>query len=993
MEAYAREWCPYEDHVLSFDACISDIVHTVNHTRFDVDQYKVRLYNAAILPAMIEELGTKRIATPRECEQRKLNFSGSLVCDVAINDDVYTRVKLGKIPLMVGSPYAMETLDASVEDALGGYFILHGSQKSIIPQERLVSNHFLCINGKYAPKAVEYRAQKTHELKVHAIAVYQKQGTVYAETKTYRAFPLGAFCIQGLHEDPRRVASEIGGDPGPPWELAFDPKHILPHIQSDHETFLTLCHMVKTLQYFESGTLLDSDRDHYMYKRIDWSGTLVSGLFRQIWSRFTRDALKILSKPDLNRVTPNTLFRSSMITNALKYSISTGCWGVNSMFRSGVSQLLVRLNHAAAVAQLRRINSPTGKEGTAIAPRMVHGSCYGRVCVFETPEGQNTGLHKSLALGARSSETTHELAVLQIIWTLPYGGLSDTHPILVFINGVPRASTSDPERLVNLLRSHRRSCNLAYDVSMTLEQNPQCVWILTDRGRIVRPLWIGSTPPERPGERSWWEWLESGRLEYLDAFEERKALVFAPSAREPHPDPDVPYTHHEVDPNFVLGLAVAEIPFANHNQAPRNVYQTSQKRQALAIPSWDHRTRLDTTSHELWYPQRPLVQTEAERTLGCPLGYLGENAMVAFACYGGWNQEDSVLINQAAIDRGMFRATTYYTHTEELRGDDEFRMPKRRAHHADYNALDEDGLPRIGHALTSENVVVGKTNRIGDRDLSVTYKHDEGRVHRVVLTVNEDPKPVAHVQTRRTRVPEIGDKMCSRAAQKGTIGLVVPQEDLPFTSDGIVPDLIINPHCLPSRMTIGQVLEMMVGKAALVQGRPRADGTSFRTPGETVLRCAMEDLRKGGFPSHGSETMMHGATGEPMDAMIFLAPCYYMRLKHMVADKVHARARGPLQGLTRQPTENRSKNAGLRLGDMECAAMIAHGTSDVLLERLVKASDAYEMKLCRRCGLTSPLDMCNMCHQSDRVDVVEMPYSLKLLYQELQAVGIDVRIH
>lgn len=996
-----RQWVAYEDHVRSFEACMADIVQLVNRTLLESDKYKVRMFRAGIVPPTIEELGRKRPATTRECMIRKHHFTGTLVSDVSINDSVYTHVTLGKIPLMIGSSYAVQALEDSIEDELGGYFMLHGSEKAILPQERLVSNHVLCLESKYPNKAVEYRAQRTNELKVHAVAVYQKNGTYMAETKAYKAFPLIDFCVQGLGIDPRRAHQDIGGDTWMhEWTLEFDPKHVLPHMTTECEKFCTFVHMVRVLQRFEAGTVRESDRDHYMHKRVDASGTLVAGLFRQIWSRFTRDALTVLAKPDLNRVTPNTLFRPSTITNALKYSISTGNWGVTSMFRSGVSQVLPRLNHAAALAHLRRINAPTGKEGTAISPRMLHGSAYGRICVFETPEGQNTGLHKSLAVGASISAATCEHAPVHValamacVSPLTPLDLADETVCVVFVNGIPRACTSDPQRVVDRMRAMRRSCDLAYDVSVTYDRNPDAVWIQTDRGRLVRPLWIGTSEPRSEG-RTWGQLLESGCVEYLDAYEERYATVFVPTAHVPEPDPGVEYTHRELDPNTLFGLAVAEIPFANHNQAPRNCYQTSQRRQALAVPSWDHAHRYDTTSHLLWSPQRPLAQTETERALSGGLAYLGVNCIVAFACYGGWNQEDSIVFNRGAVDRGLFRATTYRTHTEELRGDDRFGLPasRKRTHYADYGSLDGDGMPRPGDVLNAHAVVVGKTNKTGDRDLSVGFKHPHGRVQEVVLTTNDEPKPIAHVRTTEMRVPEIGDKFCSRAAQKGVIGMILPQEDMPFTPEGIVPDLMINPHCLPSRMTIAQVLEMITGKAALVRGCGSVDATSFRATGHELVRDAQRHLRAHGYESTGSETLIHGATGLPMEAKVFVGPCYYMRLKHMVSDKCHARARGPIQGLVRQPTEGRSKNSGLRMGDMETAALVAHGTTDLLLERMIQASDAYQMTVCRRCGVHVPVDTCRTCGLSDRVDRIELPYALKLLFQELQAVGIDARMH
>lgn len=367
----------------------------------------------------------------------------------------------------------------------------------------------------------------------------------------------------------------------------------------------------------------------------------------------------------------------------------------------------------------------------------------------------------------------------------------------------------------------------------------------------------------------------------------------------------------------------------------------------------------------------------------------GCNAVVAIACYTGYNQEDSIIGNQSSIDRGMFRSAFFRTYSDARQGEDErFEVPDYRKtlgrRHGTYDKLDRDGLVEPGATVSGDDIIIGKTASIksaldGDEDLmpgtettanvgmgqargdsvlkerkdvSTQLKHSEnGKIDSVLLTVNNKGQIFTKVKMRSIRVPQVGDKFASRHGQKGTIGMTYPQEDMPFTQEGIVPDLIINPHAIPSRMTIGHLVECLSSKVAALSGR-EGDATPFQNAEtKNTVESISTQLHSLGYQLRGNEVMYNGFTGKKMEVMIFLGPTFYQRLKHMVDDKMHSRGRGPTQILTRQPTEGRSRDGGLRFGEMERDCMISHGAARFLKERLFEVSDKYTMHICETCGL------------------------------------------
>eukprot|EP01106_Pelomyxa_sp_JSP_P014750 TRINITY_DN480_c0_g1_i4.p1 TRINITY_DN480_c0_g1~~TRINITY_DN480_c0_g1_i4.p1 ORF type:complete len:471 (-),score=142.66 TRINITY_DN480_c0_g1_i4:72-1385(-) len=431
----------------------------------------------------------------------------------------------------------------------------------------------------------------------------------------------------------------------------------------------------------------------------------------------------------------------------------------------------------------------------------------------------------------------------------------------------------------------------------------------------------------------------------------------------------------------------------------------------MGIYTSNFQYRCDTMAHILFYPQKPLVTTQAMEHLSFRNLPAGQNTVTAIACYSGYNQEDSIIMNHAAIDRGLFRSIFFRSYQDRLRTPtEEFTKPTREnttLRRNNYDKLDPDGLVPPGILVTGEDVIIGKTapitqredappQRFTRRDSSITLRAAEtGIIDQVMLTTNDEGYNAIKVRTRSVRIPQIGDKFSSRHGQKGTVGMTYRQEDMPFNNLGMSPDIIINPHAIPSRMTIGQLIECLLGKVVAISGDSEGDGTPFTDMSVASISGTLQGL---GYQRYGNECFYSGFTGRPLDARVFMGPTYYQRLKHMVDDKIHSRSRGPVQVLARQPLEGRSRNGGLRFGEMERDCQISHGAAAFLKERLFEVSDAYNVHICDMCGLICTANLntntysCSRCHNQTQISQVRLPYACKLLFQELMAMCIAPRI-
>ena len=1144
-------------------------------------------------PQIHENTGATKIMFPQEARLRNFTYAAMMTVDMNIKYIVRTganqqtiihksfpKVQIGKLPIMLKSSICVLTqhshLDHNVtgecpHDA-GGYFIINGSEKTVLGQERAAENRVVCYNvaknnNKWlwvaeiksipdskciSPKQINmmvvakqngfghplviqiprmkqpvplfivFRALGVlSDREICEYIVYEINAStgVAADNDDYKTKMLEALqasIIDANHimtqEDavryfisqviftPINMDKETGAIKKREFALEVLNNDLFPHCNTAKQRIFFLGYMAHKLlrAFFEISK--QDDRDSYLNKRVDLTGTLLNNLFRNYFNKLVKDMSKQVvreintgswrsTEDYLNIINDTNMYKiikSTTIENGLKRALSTGDFGIKSLTSNkvGVAQVLNRLTYSSSLSHLRRINTPIDKSGKLIPPRKLHNTSWGFLCPAETPEGGSIGVVKNISYMTHItihsnpiSLHTHIDEYIERIETLTP---RDTYnEVKVFVNGIWVGITKDPIRLYNEFKLKKQRGVINIYTSVVFDYLNAEIRICNDAGRLMRPLllvnpetndlYITRDMFQRIASREL-EWDDllthmsrdgasegstndgandgandgstndgasegspstndgspndgspsHGVIEYIDPDEQAFSMIaMRPKhlyRNEKNPmDPYIyRYSHCEIHPSTIFGILASCIPFPEHNQAPRNTYQCAMGKQAIGIYVTNYQRRMDKTAYVLTYPHRPLVDTRLMQMIELAEIPSGAPLIVAIMSYTGYNQEDSVLVNQGAIDRGMFSATIYHTEKDEdkkINGDEEIRChpdpsKTKGMKFGNYDKLNQRGVMPANTFIENRDIIMGKVVPIKDNrndptkvlkyeDISRAYHtSEECYVDKSYIDSNGEGYCFCKVRVRAFRKPVIGDKVSSRMGQKGTIGNIIPERDMPFTKEGIRPDIIINPHAIPSRMTIGQLKETLLGKVLVNLGL-FGDGTSF---GEYDIKDISKELLKVGFEMNGNELLYNGLTGEQIKSDIFIGPVFYQRLKHMVNDKQHSRSIGPMVNFTHQPAEGRSRDGGLRFGEMERDAMVGHGASRFTRGRMYDCSDKYEVHVCRKCGIIASyndersIHFCKTCDNRADFALVQIPYACKLLFQELATMNVAPRI-
>ena len=1096
-------------------------------------------------PQIHENNGATKMMLPQEAKLRNFTYASTMTVDLDIQyiirntekmdspkiiNKKIPKINIGKMPIMIKSSICALTQNSHISHLLteecpmdsGGYFIIKGSEKTVLGQERAAENRVYCFDGKNTTKWSYYAEIKSvPDFK----CISPKQFEVLIANKNngygngiycniprvknsielftlFRAFGvisdkdicnyivlnekdentsdilnyLQSSIIDAnkyLTQDeaikhittsvmytPINMDKETGSKKKKEFTIEILNNDIFPHCKTLKQKLYFLGYMTSELIKTALGWRKVDDRDSYVNKRIELTGTLINNLFRNYFNKMVKELIKQVikeinngswrSSEDYENIINMTniykIIKSTTIENGITRALATGDFSIKqaNTTKVGVAQVLNRLTYGSGMSHLRRINTPLEKSGELIAPRKLHNTTWGFLCPAETPEGQSIGVVKTISYMSHITIPTESLSLYEYV--KPYiTSVDDTtsyelnDKVKVFINGAWIGVSSDPNYLYTEMKNKKYKGIINIYTSIIFDYKNAEIRICNDGGRLTRPVLrvkdgkaiITKDVIEKLSndELSWNDLLISSFLpesviEYIDPDEQNFALIYMKSKGDFIKHDPKQYTHSEIHPSTIFGVLASCTPFPDHNQAPRNTYQSAMAKQAVGVYATNYDKRMDKTAYVLTYPSRPLVDTRIMNFIHLNKVPSGCQIHVAIMTHSGYNQEDSVLVNRGSIDRGLFSATIYHTERDEdnnIIRDEIIRCKPDRTKTkgiklGNYDKLNEDGFIPENTLVENRDVIIAKiipikenrndhTKVIKYEDQSVVYSTaEETYIDKNYTGRNGDGYNFAKVRLRNFRKPVYGDKFSSRHGQKGTCGNIIPECDMPFTKDGLKPDIIINPHAIPSRMTIGQLKETLLGKVLLELGL-FGDGTSF---GDLDVSTIAEELQKLNYESYGNEIMYDGLTGEQMETSIFIGPVFYQRLKHMVNDKVHSRATGPMVNLTHQPLEGRSRAGGLRVGEMERDVLISHGATRFCKERLFEVSDKYTVHVCKKCGMMAiyndgnretfntksdfTIHQCRTCDNTTDFATVDMPYANKLLFQELQTINIVPRI-
>jgi DNA-directed RNA polymerase II subunit RPB2 len=1081
---------------------------------------------------------------PQEARLRNFTYASAMTVDINIKYIVRNgeglantttsyktlpKIHIGKLPIMLKSNICVLNQYKYVDNQhtgecrydTGGYFIINGSEKTVLGQERAAENRVYCFNisknnTKYnwsaeiksvpdfkciSPKQINMMISSKNngfgqpicvqiprvKQPIPLFIVFRALGVISdKEICEYILLDLDFPKYKGMLDNlqasiieankyltneeciryitsfviytPINMDKDTGIKKKHEFTLDVLQNDLFPHCHTTQQKIYFLGYMAKKLMKANFEWIKADDRDSYINKRVDLTGASLNNLFRNYFNKLVKDMEKQIIKEIntgswrstedyLNIVNPTNIYKivkSTTIENGLKRALATGDFGTKhtNSNKVGVAQVLNRLTYVSGLSHLRRISTPTDKSGKLIPPRKLHNTSWGFLCPAETPEGQSVGIVKNLSYMTHITIHSNSMSLYEYvnphIMTVEELKPIDVHDkVKVFINGSWIGITKgDPIQLYLLLKDMKCKGIINIYTSVIFDYITKEIRVCNDSGRVTRPLLrvknkqLLITKEIISGlnrhELSWDDLftdckISDAVLEYIDPEEQGFSMIAThpnelySSTNTFATDKIYKYTHCEIHPSTLFGIVASCIPFPDHNQSPRNTYQSAQAKQAMGVYATNYNERMDKTAYVLNYPCRPLVDTRVMNLIKMNQIPSGCNINVAIMTHTGYNQEDSVLINKGSIDRGLFQTTIYHTEKDEdkqkINGDEEIRCKPdpsktKGMKFGNYSKVNSKGVMPENSLVESRDVIIAKVTPIkenkNDHTKVIKYE-DQSRIYRTVeetyidknyIDRNGDGYTFAKVRLRALRKPVIGDKFSSRHGQKGTVGNIIPEADMPFNRNGVKPDIIINPHAIPSRMTIGQLKETLLGKV-LVELGLFGDGTSF---GDLDVDDISKKLLSLGYESSGNELLYNGLTGEQVECSVFMGPVFYQRLKHMVNDKQHSRSIGPMVNLTRQPAEGRSRDGGLRFGEMERDAMISHGAARFTRGRMYDASDKYSVYVCKKCGLVASyndklhIHLCRTCDNRTDFSYVEIPYACKLLFQELTTMNVVPRV-